>query len=661
MFKPAILQASLKGDSMCGLVGIFSPNGIISEHKLEAGNAAIRHRGPDEEGVWINETKTCGLGHVRLSIIDIAGGKQPLSSPDGSIQAIVNGEFYGFEKIRDEYTRKGYEFKTLSDSEILIPLYLQHGENCLEFLRGEFSFVLWDARKQQLFLARDRFGIKPLFYARHQDTFYFGSEVKALLAMGVPAHWDPVTVQDEEYDHRNCEDTLFRDVKNVLPGCFMLVTGNNISSHKYWDFNYPLQGELPTKYNEQNYIDEFWNLLTEAVKLRLRADVPVGVYLSGGIDSSVVLSLMGGHAHNTLDAFTISFDDGLYDEGDIAREMAAYAGVRHSVIDVSSRDLAPELENTIWHNECPSTNSNTIAKYILSRHVRNAGLKVVLTGEGSDEVLGGYPFFMGDMRLHNSHALGPTMANNLRRLRQFTSRIKNAGGNRKGRVTANLPDFSKVVERMGYIPRQLKWMSGAGSRYGKLRTDDFINTKSNDILFESLMNSLDESQISGRDPLNKSLYLWGKSGLPNMILTTLGDRVEMAHSIEARLPFLDHKVVEFLTRLPVELKIKVNMRGGIEKYLLKEAAKGHVTDTLYKRTKHSFAAPPTERAAKDPMSEIIADTLHGQDMRNLDLYDQDKVLKSYNKSKSHPDAVIGSTLLRITGLAIMQRKFGLTL
>jgi len=229
---------------VCGLAGIVTTNSAVSPAQLRAANAALRHRGPDDAGVWINQAATCGLGHTRLSIIDLAGGHQPLSSTDGTIHAVVNGEFYDYESIRRDLIRTGYRFQTESDSEILIPLYLKYGPDCLRHLRGEFSLILWDENARRLLLARDRFGIKPLFYGEHQGSFYVASEAKALFAMGMPARWDPAAVTDDERGYRNCQDTLFRNVKALAPGHFMVLENGHRQIRRYWDFNYPLQADL---------------------------------------------------------------------------------------------------------------------------------------------------------------------------------------------------------------------------------------------------------------------------------------------------------------------------------------------------------------------------------------------------------------------------------
>lgn len=637
---------------VCGLAGVMSTGSRIEPAWLEAANASLRHRGPDDSGIWIDPAGTCGLGHTRLSIIDLAGGHQPLSSSDGSIQAVVNGEFYGYRSIRESFIREGYRFQSESDSEILIPLYLKHGVGALRHLRGEFAFLLWDERRRQLLMGRDRFGIKPLFYTRHEDRIYAASEIKALLAMGVPARWNLNTVLDEEFGPRGCRDTLFRDIHALPPGHFLLARGGAMRTEKYWDFDYPRRGTIRnTAATRAACVDEFWQRLEQAVALRLRADVPVGVYLSGGIDSSTVLSLMRQLSDSPVDAFTLSFDRQHLDEAAIAQESAAHAGVRHTVIDVPARQLAPHFEATIWHNECPFTNNNTIAKYVLSRHVRDAGLKVVLTGEGSDEILGGYHYYLGDMRRHNSNAMGPVIARWQHRLRSVVP----------GLAERRRPDcLAAVHERLGFVPHQLLFSLGPVSRFSMLRAGVLQEAARSHQPFDSLLRELDRSQLDGRDPLNQALYLSSKSNLPNRILTTLGDRVEMAHSIEARLPFLDHELVEFLTRVPVEMKIKVLLRGGIEKYILKEAAKDHVIAALYRRRKHPFTAPTTVSAVADPMSEVIDDTLHSTALRNLDLYDHRAVLRMHQLSKQRPNALVGRVMQHIAGLAIMQRQFGLS-
>jgi len=474
----------------------------------------------------------------------------------------------------------------------------------------------------------------------------------------MPARWDPDAVTDDERGYRNCQDTLFRDVKALAPGHFMVLENGHRQIRKYWDFDYPLQADLKATRSEQEYIDEFWSLLSEAVALRLRADVPVGVYLSGGIDSSTVLALMGQQLGTDLDAFTLSFDQEAYDEGDIARDMAAHVGVRHTVIDIDPAELAPNFEGTIWHNESPFTNNNTIAKYILSRHVRDAGLKVVLTGEGSDEILGGYLHFQADMRFHNSNAMGPLLGRARRKVLHWMSDL---GGRSGSSDPEEAEEYRLVREKFGFVPRQIMGSERMAARLAGLRTPVLEANGCSPEAYASLMSALDDEQLRGRDPLNQSLYLASKSFLPNRILTNLGDRVEMAHSIEARLPFLDHKVVEFLTRLPVEMKIKVLLRRTTEKYILKQAARPYLTETLYHRQKHPFTAPPTVSAVVDPMSEIIEDTIHGADMRALDLYDQRKVIKLYESSKQADNGLVSRVMQHIAGLAIMQRQFGLSL
>jgi asparagine synthase (glutamine-hydrolysing) len=408
----------------------------------------------------------------------------------------------------------------------------------------------------------------------------------------------------------------------------------------------------PRRRRAADCVAEFSALLSEAVRLRLRADVPVGAYLSGGIDSSMVLGLMREHTQDPIDAFTLSFEDARFDEGDIARETAAFAGARHTVIDIDAKVLASNFEDTVWHDECPFDNANTIAKFVLSRHVRDAGLKVVLTGEGADEVLGGYAHFTRDMRRHNSRALIPTVTRHARRLRRIAGSLWSGPMRLEGGA-----EYSTVLQKFGFVPAQLLWPRRAAAVYAELRADRFLEFGAHQGRYDTLMRALDDGQVAGRDPLNQSLYLASKSMLPNRILTTLGDRVEMAHSIEARLPFLDHEVVEFLTRLPVEFKVRVLWRGGVGKHLLRESARGHVTDTLYRRTKHPFTAPPAR--ASDALSEFIGDTLRGSGMGGLGLYDQKRVVKLHEGVRAGRGWAPNGLFMHIAALAVMQSRFGL--
>ena len=310
---------------MCGIVAAFSRRDSVSAVALQRGTQSLHHRGPDGHRHWISRDCRVGLGHTRLSIIDLVTGDQPIASEDGRTHIVVNGEFYGYEPIQRELEDDGHRLRTRSDSEIALHLYEELSTECLHRLRGEFAFVIWDEANRVMFAARDRFGIKPLFYAFHGETLYFASEVKALFAMGVPARWDAESVgQTVEFGGHTMR-TLFDGVFQIPAGHYLLATDRHVQVKQYWDFHYP-KAEEATTLSDAEYSAELRHVLEEAVRLRLRADVPVGCYLSGGLDSCSMLGLAARHHPEPIRAFTLTFDHGNYDEEKEAREMAAKAG-----------------------------------------------------------------------------------------------------------------------------------------------------------------------------------------------------------------------------------------------------------------------------------------------------------------------------------------------
>ncbi|HTH43292.1 MAG TPA: asparagine synthase (glutamine-hydrolyzing), partial [Terracidiphilus sp.] len=305
---------------MCGIVAVFSRREPISLATLERATRSLWHRGPDSQRQWLSRDNRVGLGHARLSIIDLSTGDQPIASEDNRTHIVANGEFYGYETVQKELESRGHRLRTRSDSEIALHLWEELGPQCLHQLRGEFAFVIWDDKQKCLFAARDRFGIKPLFYAWHNNTLYLASEAKALFAAGVPARWDHESVFQSVSFGGHQMRTLYDGVFQVPPGHYLVATDRHVQVTKYWDFNYPRASDTSSQRSDADYIAEFRHELEEAVRVRLRADVPVGVYLSGGLDSCAVLGLAARHHPDPIQAFTLTFEDVAYDEGPIARE-----------------------------------------------------------------------------------------------------------------------------------------------------------------------------------------------------------------------------------------------------------------------------------------------------------------------------------------------------
>ena len=604
---------------MCGIVALFSRREPVSRAALERAAQALHHRGPDGQGFWVSPDGRVGLGHTRLSIIDLATGAQPIASEDGRVQLIVNGEFYGFEAIQRELERQGHRLRTRSDSEIALHLYEDLGTHCLHRLRGEFALVLWDAAHRTLFAARDRFGIKPLFYALHDGTLFVASEVKALFAAGVPARWDAESVHHSVDLGGSPIRTLYEGVFQVPPGHYLLATDNHLQLACYWDFDYPRSDAGPARRTDADYAEEFRTALDDAVRVRLRADVPVGCYLSGGLDSCAVLGFASRHHPEPIRAFTLTFDRAEYDEGAIALEMAARCGATFYPIPIVQDDLADHFADATAQSETMCLNAHGVAKYLLSRAVRDAGYKVVMTGEGSDEILGGYAHFRRDMLLYNTEGQDPAAIPGL------LAELDAANPVSRGLL---LPDgdsapMDGVRRILGTVPSWFEVFSARGLKMLPLLAPAYRERFEGREPYRALLASLDvRNQLAGREPVHQALYLWSKTALPVYILTVLGDRMEMAHSIEGRVPFLDHHLVEVIRSQPVAQKI----RGMTEKYVLREAARHVVTDTVYRRQKHPFLSPPATLNPGQRLHTLMQDTLRGPALRALPFFDRARVI-----------------------------------
>ncbi|MBV8865461.1 MAG: asparagine synthase (glutamine-hydrolyzing) [Acidobacteriaceae bacterium] len=641
---------------MCGIVGMFSRRDPIEEELTCAATKRLSHRGPDSQHHWISDDRRVALGHARLSIIDLRTGDQPLQNEDNRIHLVVNGEFYGYECLRQKLQKSGHRLATRSDSEIALHLYEEYGTQSLHHLRGEFAFILWDSRTRTLIAARDRFGIKPLFYSLHNQTLYLASEIKALFAAGVPARWDYESfahaIEWGGYQLR----TLYDGVFQVPPGHYLVATEKHVQLLPYWDFDYPAADRLSVSRSETDCIAEFRHALEEAVRLRLQADVPVGCYLSGGLDSCSVLGLAAKHSPRPLRAFTLTFARVEYDEEKEAREMAARVNADFCPIPISQDDLAEHFTHAILQSETLCFNAHGVAKYLLSRAVRNAGYKAVLTGEGSDEILGGYAHFRRDMLLYNQQGQNPGQVTEM--LRQLTDLNPVSRG-------LLLPDgearpLENVKRLLGFVP---SWMETFSARFNKMQpllSADFRQRCLAGDPYQALLSEIDiRGQLSGREPVHQALYLWSKTLLPSYVLTMLGDRMEMAHSIEGRVPFLDHLFVEVVRSLPVNLKI----RGMTEKYVLRESVRDVITDTIYRRQKHPFLSPPAILNPESKLNLLVQDTLRSTAFAGLPFFDQKKVislLDSLDEMDIGSRVSIDGILMILVSAAVLQEGFRLT-
>jgi len=635
---------------MCGIVTVFSPDGGVEPDPIDRAVRALAHRGPDGSGRWIADHGRVGMGHARLSIIDLDSGEQPIASRDGKIHIVVNGEFYDHDRIRGELIARGHEFRTYSDSEIALHLYEDQGTACMEHLRGEFAFVLWDERNGLLVAARDRFGIKPLYYGWHRGRLYLASEAKALFAAGVPAAWDRESFHQKLYLNLESDRSMFKDVRQVPPGHLLLATRWSSKWVPYWDQNYPRADELPPARSEAEVVEEMRAELIEATRLRLRADVPVGCYLSGGLDSCSLLGVASTLLDRPIEAFTIAFEEEVYDERLVAEEMAKRAGANFHCFQMSPDLRADHFADAIWHAENPHANGNTVAKYLLSERVRDFGFKVVLTGEGSDEIFGGYAAFRHDMVRYHSGGSAEQIKADLQTItdrNQVAHFLASGGGDE--RVEA-------AEGALGYSPAFIKAQLGRNERIGALLSPEFAAEFAERDPVRVFLNGIDLRATRGRQAISQSLYLWARSTLPDILLNHLGDRMEMAHSIEGRTPFLDHHLVAAVNRMPIDLKI----RGITEKYILREAARPYITDTVYKRQKHPFVAPV---ALRGRFAEMVHDILHSKALDAIPYFDAAKVRAALEAFPAIDDPVAregrGWALTEITSACVLHQRYGL--
>lgn len=576
---------------MCGIAGFIyaDRNRPVDPETLVAMAAIQHHRGPDGFG-W-QARDGVGFSHARLSIIDLnqERGRQPFISADGRLMLTQNGELYDYQRLRADLTARGDRFRSKSDSELILHLYPRLGlDASLPHLRGEFAFALHDSEQDVVHLVRDRFGIKPLYWTEIDGGLVFGSELKVLFAHPeVTRGFDSAGLYHQLMQTMVPGSTAFAGVHQVKPGHVVSIERRDgrlrISDRRYWDMPFPQEHQREAPGNQEQYIDGVRERLIEAVQLRLEADVPVGCYLSGGIDSCSIIGLATASAQGAIKAFTIGFDNADYDETPIATEMAQATGADQEILRLNATHLYDHFEETLWHTERTIYNTLGVAKLLMSRRVNEIGYKVVLTGEGSDELFGGYPAFRRDMFLHGLDHMPPDERREWEAMLAESNKLFT--GAMLSEDTINDPALNAKV---GFTPSCLQpWLASAR------RVPDLLHPDRRAELAHyspgaAIADALDRDALQGRHPLDRAQYVWIKTMLEGQILTWGGDRVDMANSMEARPPFLDHHLAEYAATLPPSMRI----HGRTEKYVLREAMKGLLPETLYKREKFAFMAPP---------------------------------------------------------------------
>ena len=579
----------------------------------------VNHRGPDDSGFHVDGS--VGLAHARLSILDLGGGNQPMCNEDKTIWITFNGEIFNYVELRDSLIKKGHRFHTQSDTEVIVHLYEEKGEDCVQDLNGQWAFAIWDSKRQRLFLSRDRLGVRPLFYSKTREGFVFGSEIKSLLVVPSVERAIDLEALDELFTFwvTRSPRTIFSGISELSPGHSLVLERGEVRIRSYWELDY--NSSLGTE-NEEEARERLLDLLLDATRIRLRSDVPVGAYLSGGLDSTVIAALVKKLGTTHLRTFSVAFEDKEFDESSFQNEACEFLKTEHRGVSCSSQDIGRVFPEVIWHAEKPVLRTAPAPMFLLSKFVREQGYKVVLTGEGSDEVLGGYDIFK-EAKIRRFWAKYPESKLRPILLRRLYPYMKNL----QSQPDAYLRAFFHVRKDdlaspfFSHLPR---W--DMTSRLKMFFSKDTREQLKHCNVMEHL-----EAELPFRfrqwDSFSQSQYLEAAYLLPGYILSSQGDRMAMAHSVEGRFPFLDYRVVEFASRLSPDLKMKVLN----EKYLLKEAVGALIPEAIRKRHKQPYRAPDSQSfltgGRHSSMLDYAEELLATRAVSEAGLFDAEKVGK----------------------------------
>jgi len=590
----------------------------------------IQYRGPDESGIYIGEG--IGMGNVRLSIIDLEQGRQPMSTSEGDLWIVYNGEIFNYIELREELRVLGYRFRTSSDTEVLLQLFCHYREKCLEKLNGQFAFAIWDNKSRELFMARDRMGIRPLYYCDTGKEFVFASEIKSIIESGaVHPEFEPDSLnQVITFWSIPSPGTLFKYIYELPPGHYLIKkqgdtrTGNNNAPviKPYWKLNFGA--------NENTYksLDEakaaFDSLISDAVRLRLRSDVQVAAYLSGGIDSSATTWYIKQAEPGVLNTFSIRFEDAEFDETPYQESVSNWLNTNHMSVLCKNQEIASNFAQVLWHTEIPVLRTAAVPMFLLSKLVNEHRIKVVITGEGADEFLGGYNIFKEALvrefwSRYPDSSIRPLL---LQKLYPYLAHFQ-------GRKTSmhrmffgyRLTDTDSPV-----YSHLVRWNNSSHVRnhlhpdlLGSIRTDPM------EMLLDQLPPSLKDWGI-----LERAQWLEATLFMSGYLLSSQGDRVAMAHSVEGRYPFLDHRVIEFCAGLPSQFKIK----GLNEKYLLKNVMKGRLPEKVIERPKQAYRAPVVSSLLSPNAPDYFRELLSPSRITEFGFFKEDSVEKLIKKITS---------------------------
>ncbi|CAF1275102.1 unnamed protein product [Adineta ricciae] len=658
----------------CGVLSYFynSPTPTICSNddyrSLLNGLNTLKHRGPDgAPSLWQNENKTVGLGHTRLSIIDLSDrGRQPLHSFDQKLHLSMNGELYDHDRIRRQGIEQDeYQFLSESDSEIALYLYRKYGFEFPKYLRGEFAITMYDDERKIFIAVRDRFGIKPLYYTYHDNKLLFASEIKALLAFGVPAVWNEEVIYN--VGQMRSLQTVFKNIQQVPPAHLLIATENGtIHLSRYYEMSYITRDEEKNdERTEKEMIDGVHEHLLNAVRLRMRADVKVGVFLSGGLDSSAVLGIATTLTDQPIDTYSIAFKEHVdFNEQSLCIETNKHFGSNKTtqhIVEITHDQLAEHFDDFVCQYEYPLMATSPVGKYILSKVVQENHGKVVLTGEGSDEIFSGYVPFRQDYLsydLPNDPSVFHSTTDEQREkiVESLSRNILSAMDSLDYRDRE-----ADCIQTMGYFPAQERSLMFAWhgifahnlkEKYEHFHLNSFYLNESTlyDYHIRQQMMNYEISRV------HSSQYMMMKTILLNTLLKAYGDTAKMAHSVEGRLAFLDHYLVDYANRLPTKMKLKLENGSIVEKYILKEVARPYITEQVYRREKHPFASPPSLLNPKSKIYQYIQDTFNSKDVNQLKgLFDIERLREKLNNLHKNQESMNKQYLWG--ELAIMEGRY----
>ncbi len=611
---------------MCGIIGVLN----LTDHPpveaavLRLMLGMLRHRGPDGFGIY--RDASVGLGHARLSIIDLSGGQQPISNEDETLWIVFNGEIFNYVELRPTLESRGHRFSTHTDTEVVLHLYEDYGPDCLSLLNGQFAIAIWDTKKRSLFLARDRLGIRPLFYTVREGRMIFGSEIKAILAYPrVQADID-LAALDQIFTFWSTLSprTVFRNIVDVPPGHYLLTCEGQFTIQPYWTLDLALDPR-PAR-SAADYLAEWESLLIDATRIRLRADVPVGAYLSGGLDSSTTTAIVRNYTNNRLDTFSIAFaDNPEFDESKFQKRMATYLGTDHRVVECTHGDIGRVFPQVIWHTETPILRTAPAPMFLLSELVHDHNLKVVLTGEGADEFLAGYDIFK-EMKIRRFWARHPDSQMRPLLFRRLYPDITDLGSVSSAYLAAF---FKKDLGDTGspYYSHAIRWANTARTRRFFLRQQTDLPVGKNGYQEPPPL----PAAFSQWSHLVQAQYLEISIFLSQYLLSSQGDRVAMAHSVEGRFPFLDYRVVEFCNRLSPDFKL----RGLTEKWLLKQLGRKLVPASIWQRPKRPYRAPIHRSFFGESTPDYVRESLSKDALEESELFNPVAVVQLVRKASQN--------------------------